>query len=577
MRRSQFTTLTQSNQDVSNTTNISPPQPPHQIINKTNYCLLIKDNSNNEQNDKSFTLKTVQSNCSESLEFNIKSFIYQKITKNMIYKSGSFGILENNNNNNNNTQNQPINNSNNDNNNNNNDNSEKKFTLSCFYTMIEVPIIHNNTNDVSNNNSNSKSTPSSPMKLSVSDLLEDEELISKNNNFQDDLENLNSLVDFSINDDLDDIVNDIDGDVSSPSNKNTTSTNLTKTENDVNLKKKQLENSLKEYYLCLVCETENDVNLGLFHLEISEFCSSLTILISEIINSNNCNNNGNNITDSNNNNISIYSDLSIQNKLSNWYSKCIDYISRAVKLLDINIQYIIYSTLTGNTFKIITSPLSSSPQTLATMKTISDDIISFLKTISIVNLSTKELSPNQFIIKPDESNNSVIFDNSSSSNNNNNTIANTTNYDSIDDTTTDNNNNNNNNNNNDNLFIIEIKESEESNDKFNIVLNKHDDNLFCKKWSNKYIENINNSISLRNLSEDLKLKVIQEFNMFRRMIDISTLNNYLLYKSFLFLSCNDNSDILLYLLKKDNIQDIKEVLIVLENQLKQHQLKINNN
>ncbi|KAN0040834.1 hypothetical protein ACTFIV_003370 [Dictyostelium citrinum] len=537
MRRSQFTTLTQSNQDVSNTTNVSPPPPPHQIINRTNYCLLIKDNGNNEQNDKSFTLKTVQSNCSESLEFNIKSFIYQKITKNIIYKSGSFGVLENNNNNNNSTQTQQDDDSNN--------NSEKKFVLSCFYTLIEVPIIYNDTSDPNNNNNDNnknESTPSSPMKLSVSDLLEDEELISNNNNFQDDLENLNSLVDFSINDDLDDIAND-------------TST-ITKTDN----KKKQLEDSVKEYYLCLVCETENDVNLGLFHLEISEFCSSLTTLISQINNSSN---------DSNSTN-SIYNDSSIQNRLSNWYSICIDYISRSVKLLESNIQYIIYSTLTGNTFKLITSPLpsSSSPQTLETMKTISDDIISFLKTISIVNLSTKELSPNQFIITPDENNDSGILGNNNNSNNNNNI-----NYD---DASIDNDDKNITTDSNSNLFIIEIKESEESNDKFNVVLNKHDDNMFCKKWSNKYIENINNSISLRNLSEDLKLKVIQEFNMFRRMIDISTLNNYLLYKSFLFLSCNENSDILLYLLKKDNIQDIKEVLIVLENQLKQHQLKINN-
>ncbi|KAK5581597.1 hypothetical protein RB653_001634 [Dictyostelium firmibasis] len=547
MRRSQFATLTQSNQDVSNTSNISPPQPPEQIINKTNYCLLIKDNGNNEQNDKSFSLKTVQSNCSESLEFNIKSFIYQKITKNMIYKSGSFGIIENNNKN----QDQPINS---DENNNNNDNtSESKYTLSCFYTMIEVPIIYNNNNI----NDKNESTPSSPMKLSVSDLLEDEELISKNNGFQDDFENLNNLVDFSINDNLDDIGNDsLDDGLSS---KNTTTTTTTITDNKQ--KQQRIENSLKEYYLCLVCETESDVNLGLFHLEISEFCSSLTKLIGEI-------DNNRNINSSNSSTGGIYNDLSIQNRLSNWYSICIDYISRSVKLLDTNIQYIIYSTLTGSTFKIITSPsssssssLSSSSSSLTSMKSISDDIISFLKTISIVNLSTIEISSNQFIIKPDEnnSNNSVILDSSTSD-------------DSIDDGK----NNSDNIKNNNNLFIIEIKESDENSDRFNVILNKHNDNLFCKKWSNKYIENIKKSITLRNLSEELKLKVIQEYNMFRRMIDISTLNNYLLYKSFLFLSCNDNSDILLYLLKKDNIQDIKEVLIVLENQLKQHQLKINN-
>eukprot|EP01133_Synstelium_polycarpum_P005646 gene5646-6516_t len=97
-------------------------------------------------------------------------------------------------------------------------------------------------------------------------------------------------------------------------------------------------------------------------------------------------------------------------------------------------------------------------------------------------------------------------------------------------------------------------------------------NGFCRKWSRRYLDHRMDSLLLRTLSSDIKLKVIQELNLFRRMVDSSKMNNYLLYKSHLFLGNNDNSDVLLDLLKKDNVDiEINEILSILSQQQQQQQ------
>jgi len=72
---------------------------------------------------------------------------------------------------------------------------------------------------------------------------------------------------------------------------------------------------------------------------------------------------------------------------------------------------------------------------------------------------------------------------------------------------------------------------------------------------------------LRNLIEQQKFKVIQEFNQLRRLIEQAKLNNYSLYKAYRLLKQSSSSDVLLTMLLQDSSNDAKttEVLEVIES------------
>ncbi|KYQ88306.1 hypothetical protein DLAC_11002 [Tieghemostelium lacteum] len=471
MKKSDFNALTHSVDSRPQQSNEALIKNKPLIVNKSkigknNYCLLSKDSTG----DSSFTLNTVFSNCSEPQEINIKSFMLQKILKNTIYKTGSFGVLD--------LDNYTITNDLQDN------QQSPVNVISCFYTLLEVPI---------SDSSSSLGGSFDIQELSDNDLDLDMDL---NMDLDLDLNFSNKSIDDLINDkdeeDNEEFIKQLNITPPTISPINTRSPTYSK-------KRSSKTTQNKEYYLCLICETENDVNLGMFHLEFSYYCE---LLISYL---------------------KINNNSEIEKHLSNWYTFCIEYISRTVQLLNEDLQSIIHSALNGYSFQI-----KSPAQDYSCL-----DLIMFIKTLSFVNQSHKQLTSTNsdhlvYFITPSE-------------------------------------NNNNENSNPEQIIEIELV----TGDQKVIKCNYTESNLFCKKWSMKYLDNLDNPLLLRNFSEDIKLRVIQELNLFRRMIDHSKLNNYLLYKSFVFLSADDNNDILLNLFQKDNQSDpsVNDIIIILKKQL----------
>ena len=133
-----------------------------------------------------------------------------------------------------------------------------------------------------------------------------------------------------------------------------------------------------------------------------------------------------------------------------------------------------------------------------------------------------------------------------------------------------------------------------------VTLNTKETNNFCTSWANQLRHGSSDPFRLRTLLEDLKLKVIQvwqlfllsspptifhftpllplpslhpsllplpskvdtkanvkqqELNFIRKVIDLAKLSNYQLYKSYVVLRANSNCDVLLNLLMKDITND----------------------
>eukprot|EP01132_Coremiostelium_polycephalum_P006651 gene6651-8228_t len=227
--------------------------------------------------------------------------------------------------------------------------SETNTTItSCYYTMIEIV-----SSDDSNNNNNSSNS------------VQQQQLQQQ----ETDIENL----DFTINTDDNQLI----------SNKNDTSTD--------NI-------AIEYYYLCLVCDLQRDINFGMFHLELSDFCNSIA----------------NKLNDASNQSSSNTSSTAtpINKILSEWYYQCIEYISRSIVILKDYLEFIIHSSLSGHQFKV-TGPTS-----------ICHDIITFIKTISISNLSTTILNQNNPEGVTDNDNEIISYllvpvpDNNSNNNNN---------------------------------------------------------------------------------------------------------------------------------------------------------------
>ncbi|EFA83111.1 hypothetical protein PPL_03901 [Heterostelium album PN500] len=491
-------TANQQQQQHAYTNSLSSVSEENDNNNMNNYyCLMIKeyssspadnnnnnnDNNNNNQN-QSFTLNIVHTNATNIQTHNIKSFILSKLLKNLIFKRGSIGRIED-------TSLASSSNSLNTNvidsllggslpsSSSNNKNNE----ISCYYTLIEVQEPTNTstttttTTSINNNlTTSSSSSSNTTTKTTTTTTTTTSDLTGTNSTSDDTLDNTNSpLVQTDI-ENLDFSININDNQIL-----------LSEIENCGNI--------IKEYYLCLCYEhPESQVNnIDTFHLELGDFCYDIGYLIK-----------------SSNQEI-------LTNTLSNWYSLCINYLTRTIDMFNDKISLLLHSSLSGYAYNIET------PNDL-----IAKDIIHFLRSISIPNLT---------VIKTSSESDSTLFKYE----------LNPESVNSID-------------------TIVNITVTKEN----TLILNYKGTNGFCRKWCRIFLDAKADSLRLRNLAEEFKLKVIQELNHFRRMVDSSKNNNYLLYKSFLFLVGSDNSDILFDLLKKDNDDPaVKEILNILQLQLQQ--------
>ena len=103
---------------------------------------------------------------------------------------------------------------------------------------------------------------------------------------------------------------------------------------------------------------------------------------------------------------------------------------------------------------------------------------------------------------------------------------------------------------------------------FNFQINSKETNLFCKEWAKDIRrtakEKTPDPFKLRSLIEHYKLKVIQELNQLRRLVEQAKMNNYALYKSYTMLKKNSASDVLLTMILQDksdvNTQEVVQVI-----------------
>lgn len=103
---------------------------------------------------------------------------------------------------------------------------------------------------------------------------------------------------------------------------------------------------------------------------------------------------------------------------------------------------------------------------------------------------------------------------------------------------------------------------------YTLHVNSKETNAFCREWA-KQLRSGNNPLQIRNLIDQQKLKVVQEFNQLHRLIEAAKLNNYAMYKAYRVLKHSNNSDVLLSLLLQDpsNDENAFEVLRVTQSQL----------
>jgi hypothetical protein len=96
-------------------------------------------------------------------------------------------------------------------------------------------------------------------------------------------------------------------------------------------------------------------------------------------------------------------------------------------------------------------------------------------------------------------------------------------------------------------------------------------NDFCCEWANELKEMVakSDAFKIRAFLEQKKNLILQELNYIKRLVGEAQLDHYALYKAFLYLKRNNNKDVLLVALLKENAKnkDAREVLEVIYNSL----------
>jgi len=321
----------------------------------------------------------------------------------------------------------------------------------------------------------------------------------------------------------------------------------------------------REYYICFLCEVaDNDHHsLGLFHTELKNFTDHLVTILQQY-------------TAHDQKEGDLIREFTMS--ASAWYWTCVEYITRCVKLLDTSLDKVIYAILLGK--QVV----------LAAPEPVFDDLAKLLLVVSIVNLSPQ--APRS--VGEDEGDEPVAVAGESGVDGDATKLlitctpaplttfappsapAQTPGY-AEDDT--------------DLALAMSPKIprahplSRHSSAAYitragdygdvQVTLNTKDTNSFCTSWANQLRNGASaDPFRLRTLLEDLKLKVIQELNFIRKVIDQAKLSNYQLYKSYVVLRANSNCDVLLNLLMKDITNDATttEVLEVIYEHMQEEMM-----
>jgi hypothetical protein len=100
-------------------------------------------------------------------------------------------------------------------------------------------------------------------------------------------------------------------------------------------------------------------------------------------------------------------------------------------------------------------------------------------------------------------------------------------------------------------------------------------NPFCNEWASELFCQRNDALLLRNVLEEFKFKIVQDWNVQRKLLHQATKNNYALYHSYRLLKNNPNGDVLFQLLCQQSVDgkanqndnSVQEVLSVIQNHL----------
>lgn len=193
----------------------------------------------------------------------------------------------------------------------------------------------------------------------------------------------------------------------------------------------------------------------------------------------------------------------IEEYLSSWKSISIDYIVRSTELLDNNIDVFLHSCLMGKQIQINTRNPYDE-----------DSIKRFSELISLTNVD---------LLLDSEDENQEHHD----------------------------------------IETLEINISEEN----VVTLNSSETNDFCKNWAALLLNNKSNSVKLRHIIDQLKLKLNQDLNQIKRLVDSAIYDCYGLYEAFEYIKRSPCKDVLLVCLLKDhfNNDEAKNVLEVIYN------------
>ena len=80
--------------------------------------------------------------------------------------------------------------------------------------------------------------------------------------------------------------------------------------------------------------------------------------------------------------------------------------------------------------------------------------------------------------------------------------------------------------------------------------------FFCKHWSSVILSTVDvnqvgNAVAIRSVVEEFKLKIIQDVNCMKRLVQKASDDYYTLFKALTFLKHTGNVTVLLKLLKDD--------------------------
>lgn len=105
------------------------------------------------------------------------------------------------------------------------------------------------------------------------------------------------------------------------------------------------------------------------------------------------------------------------------------------------------------------------------------------------------------------------------------------------------------------------------NEKNEVSLNTSETNDFCKNWAALLLNNKNNSVKLRTIIDQLKIRLNQDLNQIKRLVDSAIYNCYGLYEAFEYIKKSPCKDVLLVCLLKDhfNNDEARDVLEVVYN------------